>query len=188
MQRIDFNKLDTVALKRYRRIHKLDDVGSNPTKEELVSAVGKHFTAQVCGLALMGLFSVLSTLAAVWPVSKANVQPVETSCISLFSVLSILAGMWTMSKANTQPAETTTNFFTAETTTWLLFSCNALRSLQIAVSCSSPCAQLTSVTAVTVAVPSAGCGREQSHSHVCPCSSQESGCCSLTSLNICNVP
>ncbi len=47
MQRIDFNKLDTVALKRYRRIHKLDDVGSNPTKEELVSAVGKHFTAQV---------------------------------------------------------------------------------------------------------------------------------------------
>ena len=136
----------------------------------------------------ISLFSVLSTLAAVWPVSTANVQPVETSCISLFSVLSILAGMWTVSKANAQPAETTTNFFTAETTTWLLFSCNALRSLQIAVSCSSPCAQLTSVTAVTVAVPSAGCGREQSHSHVCPCSSQESGCCSLTSLNICNVP
>ena len=47
MQRIDFNKLDTVALKRYRRFHKLDDVGPNPTKEELVSAVGKHFTAQV---------------------------------------------------------------------------------------------------------------------------------------------
>jgi len=59
MQRIDFNKLDTVALKRYRRIHKLDDVGSNPTKEELVSAVGKHFTAQVCGSALMGHSCIL---------------------------------------------------------------------------------------------------------------------------------
>ena len=47
VQRVDFNKLDTVALKRYRRFHKLDDVGPNPTKEELVSAVGKHFTAQV---------------------------------------------------------------------------------------------------------------------------------------------
>lgn len=46
-QRVDFNKLDTVALKRYRRFHKLDDVGPNPTKEELVSAVAKHFTAQV---------------------------------------------------------------------------------------------------------------------------------------------
>ena len=46
LQRIDFNKLDTIALKRYRRIHKLDDVGPNPTKEELVSAVGRHFTAQ----------------------------------------------------------------------------------------------------------------------------------------------
>ena len=48
LQRIDFNKLDTLALKRYRRIHKLDDVGPNPTKEELVSAVSRHFTAQVC--------------------------------------------------------------------------------------------------------------------------------------------
>lgn len=47
VQKVDFNKLDTVALKRYRRVHKLDDVGPNPTKEELVSAVGKHFTAQV---------------------------------------------------------------------------------------------------------------------------------------------
>lgn len=46
-QRVDFNKLDTVALKRYRRFHKLDDVGPNPTKEELVSAVAKHFTVQV---------------------------------------------------------------------------------------------------------------------------------------------
>lgn len=53
LQKIDFNKLDTVALKRYRRIHRLDDVGPNPTKEELVSAVGKHFTAQVCCCMLM---------------------------------------------------------------------------------------------------------------------------------------
>lgn len=45
--RVDFNKLDTLALKRYRRIHKLDDVGPNPTKEELVLAVDKHFNAQV---------------------------------------------------------------------------------------------------------------------------------------------
>ena len=47
LQRIDFNKLDTVALKRYRRFHQLDDIGPNPTKEELVSAVGRHFNAQV---------------------------------------------------------------------------------------------------------------------------------------------
>ena len=47
LQRIDFNKLDTVALKRYRRFHQLDDIGANPTKEELVSAVGRHFNAQV---------------------------------------------------------------------------------------------------------------------------------------------
>ena len=83
MQRIDFNKLDTVALKRYRRIHKLDDVGSNPTKEELVSAVGKHFTAQVCGLALMGHscilhFTVLSSEHFGWYVDC--VQGKCTAC------------------------------------------------------------------------------------------------------------
>jgi len=102
MQRIDFNKLDTVALKRYRRIHKLDDVGSNPTKEELVSAVGKHFTAQVCGSALMGLSCIMPFM---WPVSKANAQPAETSCISLLSVLSISAAGWRVAQANAQPEE-----------------------------------------------------------------------------------
>lgn len=64
-QRVDFNKLDTVALKRYRRFHKLDDVGPNPTKEELVSAVAKHFTAQVAIVfCCMTLFLTMSSLYA----------------------------------------------------------------------------------------------------------------------------
>ncbi len=113
---------------------------------------------------------------------------IAASYISLFSVLSTSAAGWTVSKANSQPAETTTNSFHYKTTNRLLFSCDVLTRLHIAVCCSSPCVQLTPVLAVTVVIPSAGCGREQSHSHVCPCSSQESGCRSLTSLNIYNVP
>jgi hypothetical protein len=44
-QRINFYKLDTAALKRYRRFYKLPDVGNS--KEQLVMAVGKHFMSQV---------------------------------------------------------------------------------------------------------------------------------------------
>ena len=45
LQRINFYKLDTAALKRYRRFYKLPDVGNS--KEQLVMAVGKHFMSQV---------------------------------------------------------------------------------------------------------------------------------------------
>lgn len=113
---------------------------------------------------------------------------IAASCISLFSLLITLAAVWPVSKANAQSAETTSNCFHYKITSRPFFCCNALRRMHIAVCCCSSCAQLTAVMAITVAVPFAGCGREQGHSHVCPCSSQESGCCSLTSLNIFNVP
>eukprot|EP00270_Netrium_digitus_P001142 TRINITY_DN1124_c0_g1_i1.p1 TRINITY_DN1124_c0_g1~~TRINITY_DN1124_c0_g1_i1.p1 ORF type:complete len:103 (-),score=19.97 TRINITY_DN1124_c0_g1_i1:259-567(-) len=44
--RVDLSKLESSALKRYRRHFKLVDVGPNPTKEQLLSAVGRHFMAQ----------------------------------------------------------------------------------------------------------------------------------------------
>ena len=73
VQRIDFNKLDTVALKRYRRFHQLDDIGPNPTKEELVTAVGRHFNAQVNPLNPLPLARCpcLSKLAALGPLPLA---------------------------------------------------------------------------------------------------------------------
>ncbi len=45
MQRINFYKLETAALKRYRRFYQLPDVGNS--KDQLVMAVGKHFMSQV---------------------------------------------------------------------------------------------------------------------------------------------
>lgn len=45
VQRINFYKLETAALKRYRRFYKLPDVGNS--KDQLVMAVGKHFMSQV---------------------------------------------------------------------------------------------------------------------------------------------
>ncbi|KAK9811784.1 hypothetical protein WJX72_009914 [[Myrmecia] bisecta] len=44
--RINFNRLDTAALKRYRRFYKLGDIAPNCTKDQLVSAVGRHFMSQ----------------------------------------------------------------------------------------------------------------------------------------------
>ena len=45
VQRINFYKLETAALKRYRRFYQLPDVGNS--KDQLVMAVGKHFMSQV---------------------------------------------------------------------------------------------------------------------------------------------
>jgi len=137
MQRIDFNKLDTVALKRYRRIHKLDDVGSNPTKEELVSAVGKHFTAQVCWLALMGHPCILH-----FTVVRFEHFGCCGDCVK---------GKHTACRNNRQ-------LFLLQNHKLAPVFLQCVRRLHIAVCCNSPCAQLTPVMAVTVALPSAGCG------------------------------
>eukprot|EP00897_Mesotaenium_endlicherianum_P002315 jgi/Mesen1/2110/ME000151S01362 len=45
-QKVDFSKLDISALRRYRRYHKLADVGPNSAKEHLVVAASRHFNAQ----------------------------------------------------------------------------------------------------------------------------------------------
>lgn len=45
--RINFNKLDSAALRKYRRHYKLAEVGPNPTRQELVTAVSRHFSKQV---------------------------------------------------------------------------------------------------------------------------------------------
>eukprot|EP00249_Psilotum_nudum_P012409 c23768_g1_i1 orf=291-983(+) len=45
LTRVDFNKLETAALRRYRRHFKLVEVGPNSSKERLVDAVRRHFTS-----------------------------------------------------------------------------------------------------------------------------------------------
>ncbi|KAJ7558723.1 hypothetical protein O6H91_04G053000 [Diphasiastrum complanatum] len=40
---VDLSKLETAALRRYRRHFKLFDVGPHSTKEQLLQAVGRHF-------------------------------------------------------------------------------------------------------------------------------------------------
>ena len=47
MQRINFNKLDSTALKRYRHHYQLPDLPSDVSKEDLADMVQKHFTTQV---------------------------------------------------------------------------------------------------------------------------------------------
>ena len=42
-QRVNFYKLDIAALRRYRRHYRLNDVGPNSSREELILAVRKHF-------------------------------------------------------------------------------------------------------------------------------------------------
>lgn len=44
--RVNFYKLDTTALRRYRKMYKMNDVGPSATKELLVTAISKHFAAQ----------------------------------------------------------------------------------------------------------------------------------------------
>lgn len=45
LQRINFSRLETAALKRYRRFYKLPDPGPNPSKEALTAAVRAHFAS-----------------------------------------------------------------------------------------------------------------------------------------------
>lgn len=44
--RVDLSKLETSALKKYRRHFKLVEVGPNSSKEQLLFAVVRHFTSQ----------------------------------------------------------------------------------------------------------------------------------------------
>eukprot|EP00891_Asterochloris_glomerata_P000554 jgi/Astpho2/554/Aster-08213 len=46
MQRINFNKLDSTALKRYRHHYQLPELPSDVSKEDLADMVQKHFTTQ----------------------------------------------------------------------------------------------------------------------------------------------
>ena len=65
-QRINFYKLDTAALKRYRRFYKLPDVGNS--KEQLVMAVGKHFMSQTVDESqVIALFVAAARRAAMEP-------------------------------------------------------------------------------------------------------------------------
>ncbi|CAM6047221.1 unnamed protein product [Sphagnum compactum] len=43
---VDLSKLETAALKRYRRHFKLVEVGPNSSKQQLLDAVGRHFMSQ----------------------------------------------------------------------------------------------------------------------------------------------
>ena len=47
VQRVNFSKMDSGVLKRYRRFYKLGNVGPNPSKEQLAHAVTDHFMSQV---------------------------------------------------------------------------------------------------------------------------------------------
>jgi len=47
VSRVNLQRLDAAALRRYRRFHKLPDVGPNSTKEQLLAAISRHFTQQV---------------------------------------------------------------------------------------------------------------------------------------------
>ncbi|KAK9785602.1 hypothetical protein WJX73_001232 [Symbiochloris irregularis] len=44
--RVNFHKLDSAALKKYRRFYKLNNVGPNSSKDQLVNAVALHFMSQ----------------------------------------------------------------------------------------------------------------------------------------------
>uniref|UniRef100_A0A061R1L6 Histone deacetylase complex subunit SAP30 Sin3 binding domain-containing protein n=1 Tax=Tetraselmis sp. GSL018 TaxID=582737 RepID=A0A061R1L6_9CHLO len=45
--RVDFSKLETSSLRKYQKVHHLNEVPQNSTKEELIPVVTRHFAAQV---------------------------------------------------------------------------------------------------------------------------------------------
>ena len=57
LQRVNFYKLDIAALRRYRRHYRLNDVGPNSSREELILSVRKHFmSTQVDEVAVIAAF------------------------------------------------------------------------------------------------------------------------------------
>ena len=44
-QRINFTRLETAALKRYRSFYRLPEPGPNPSKEQLAAMVSRHFAS-----------------------------------------------------------------------------------------------------------------------------------------------
>jgi len=44
--RINLHRLDATALKRYRQHYRLADVGPNSSRDQLMTAVGRHFMQQ----------------------------------------------------------------------------------------------------------------------------------------------
>lgn len=48
LQLVDLHKLETTSLKRYRRVFQLGEVDAAAPKSDLLTAVQRHFTTQVC--------------------------------------------------------------------------------------------------------------------------------------------
>mmetsp|Transcript_28152 Transcript_28152/g.79515 ORF Transcript_28152/g.79515 Transcript_28152/m.79515 type:complete len:136 (+) Transcript_28152:107-514(+) len=45
--RVDFSKLETNSLRKYRKFYHIADIPSNSTKEELIPVVARHFASQM---------------------------------------------------------------------------------------------------------------------------------------------
>lgn len=45
--KVDFSKLDAASLKKYRKLHDMDDLPPGASKEDMIPAVAKHFSQQV---------------------------------------------------------------------------------------------------------------------------------------------
>ncbi|GBG64679.1 hypothetical protein CBR_g46221 [Chara braunii] len=46
LPKVDLSRLETAALRRYKRHFNLVEIGPNSSKEQLLTAVGKHFVSQ----------------------------------------------------------------------------------------------------------------------------------------------
>ncbi|KAL3159667.1 hypothetical protein ABBQ38_010074 [Trebouxia sp. C0009 RCD-2024] len=45
--KVDFSKLDATSLKKYRKLHDMEDLPPGASKEDMIPAVAKHFSQQV---------------------------------------------------------------------------------------------------------------------------------------------
>lgn len=45
--KVDFSKLETISLKKYRKLHDMDDLPPSASREDMIPAVAKHFSQQV---------------------------------------------------------------------------------------------------------------------------------------------
>ncbi|KAG2437840.1 hypothetical protein HXX76_005458 [Chlamydomonas incerta] len=68
--RLNFGKLDVNSLKRYQRVHKLVGVPQTASKEQLVSAVTRHFSAQVVSDELKVIAAFVTAVQKRHPLSK----------------------------------------------------------------------------------------------------------------------
>lgn len=68
MQLVNLHKLDTISLKRYRRVFQLSEVDAAAQKEALLLAVQRHFTTQAsgAGAAVQGLVDASRHVCQAW--------------------------------------------------------------------------------------------------------------------------